>query len=77
MVSLGGFPALVEGTDTAQIEVFRVDSDAVGRGLDRLEGYPSFYDRRLIRTSHGDAWIYFMRDTGQFGPERTVEGGCW
>lgn len=77
MVSLGGFPALVPGDSTVLVEVFKIESDAVGVSLDRLEGYPSFYDRRLIPTSHGEAWIYFMRDADKFGVERDVENGEW
>lgn len=28
--------------------------------LDQLEGYPYGYNRKLVPTTFGDAWIYFM-----------------
>jgi gamma-glutamylcyclotransferase (GGCT)/AIG2-like uncharacterized protein YtfP len=40
------------------VDVFKVDPQ-VFKNLDRLEGYPSFYDRKLINTEFGEAWIYF------------------
>jgi gamma-glutamylaminecyclotransferase len=32
--------------------------------LDRLEGYPSHYDRALADTRFGQAWIYFCDPAG-------------
>ena len=62
MFSLGGFP-YVSPTDDPEfeitIEVYEVDQTTMRR-LDSLEGYPSFYDRQLVQTPFGEAWIYFI-----------------
>jgi gamma-glutamylcyclotransferase (GGCT)/AIG2-like uncharacterized protein YtfP len=59
MVSMGGFPGLVaEGNTAATIEVFRVTSKDVERSLDRLEGYPGWYDKIKIPTQWGEAFVY-------------------
>ncbi len=75
MHSLGGFPALVEGTDRVVIELYKVDDYTFSR-LDMLEGYPHMYNRRQIQTSHGDAWVYFM-ETLNWGSNGVVEDGDW
>lgn len=65
MYSMGGFPFITHDgateSDTIQIEVYQVDPYEMRR-LDQLEGYPSFYNRELIKTKYGDAWIYFIDD---------------
>ena len=62
MYSLGGFPAVVPGkkdgfADTITVEVYEVDDDTLAR-VDRLEGYPGWYERSVVHTTHGDAYIY-------------------
>ena len=47
MISLGGFPGLVDGIDSVWVEVYEVDDEGLQQ-LDWLEGYPSFYDRQMI-----------------------------
>jgi len=42
---------------------------------DHLEGYPRFYDRVQVPTSHGDAWVYFMRKVPT-GAKR-INTGVW
>lgn len=81
MVSLGGFPGIVEGGNTAvKIEVYEVDD----RGLsacNNLEGYhpeapgQGFYDRIIIPTKYGDAYIYTLGESYLRGPK--VEDGDW
>lgn len=77
MVSLGGFPACFEDEigSGVTIEVYEI-SDAAFASCDRLEGYPSFYDRKLVETSVGEAWIYFMTKakTNRYS---LVIGGDW
>jgi gamma-glutamylaminecyclotransferase len=61
MLDLGAFPALVEA-DGGPItgEVYRV---ATLERLDMLEGYPRFYNRRIVTTDSGQrAWIYFLEN---------------
>ncbi len=78
MISLGGFPGLISGTERITIEVFRLDSAQSGLSLDYLEGYPSFYNRRQILTTHGLAWVYYLdKDDGRYSNKDTVEGGVW
>lgn len=73
MYSLGSFPAVTLRGDTGiSGEVYAVDDETFAR-LDRLEGYPHFYDRTVIDTPHGEAWMYFLeREEGN-----EVEGGVW
>ena len=75
MYSMGGFPFITHGTGTIKIEVYSVDPIEMAR-LDMLEGYPSFYNRELIKTPYGDAWIYFIdgNDTTRYEP---VPEGDW
>lgn len=58
MINMGGFPAVIIGGDTSiHGEIFRVKSLKL---LDRLEGYPRFYDRIEIQTPMGPAWMYVL-----------------
>lgn len=75
MYSLGGFPGIVlDGSNnTIHGEVFEVSDFAP---LDRLEGTPSFYDRKIVDTSVGKAWVYFLRPE-QVRGLNVVESGAW
>lgn len=67
MYDLGMFPALMQ-SDTINkinIEVYEVD-DAVYKRIERLEGYPHFYDRLTIHTSVGYADIYYINKPSSF-----------
>ena len=69
MVSLGGFPGLVDMSEQDDIaciprntvgEVWAV-SDALLKGpMDTLEGNGKFYTRKKIPTSFKRAWCYFL-----------------
>lgn len=76
MYSLGGFPCIrtvfPEG-NTITVEVYEVD-DATFERLDRLEGYPSFYDRKKVGTQYGEAWIYTIEREKS---RPVVESGDW
>ena len=74
MHSLGGFPAIIPGFQNIVIEIFDVDRTTMD-ALDRLEGYPNFYDRRQITTSLGDAWIYFQHELSW--DEDPIPDGDW
>ena len=72
MYSLGPFPMVGEtGHHSIVGEVYEVDEDTA-LALDNLEGYPHFYDRIIIDTEHGPAWMYVGGHTGQI-----VESGDW
>jgi len=72
---VGAYPGAVLGGATAiQGEVYAVDGTGLRR-LDRLEDYPSLYDRRLIPSPHGRAWIYLYR--GRLNDRPVIHGGDW
>jgi len=75
MLDLGAFPALVHGHNTAVIEVYEVTLP-VFESLDRLEGYPSFYNRKEIDTKYGKAWVYYMLERDNY-MQTVVESGEW
>lgn len=70
MVSLGGFPALIPTTEVHEIEceIYEVDDECFA-SLDRLEGYPNFYEREWVRTPVGYSWVYFLPDERDHAPE--------
>lgn len=61
MIDMGAFPGLIksEEVNDIDVEIYEVDMPTYQR-VERLEGYPSFYDRQLIETSVGAADIYFL-----------------
>jgi len=78
MYDLGPFPAVTLEEDGLVIgEWVRVTDDGLAR-LDRLEGYPSFYDRVIVSdTTNGlRGWVYCMARRKVDGYER-VESGDW
>lgn len=72
---LGPYPVLCGGgTQRIHGELYRVDAWTMA-GLDRLEGYPDHYDRKLIPTPRGPAWIYFRSEPPPGA--RPIPGGSW
>jgi len=62
MVDLGSFPGVVNGKKFIQGEVWEVDKELL-RALDQIEGVSSdFYKIKLIQTTLGKAWIYYLGD---------------
>lgn len=58
LFNYGPYPAvIIDGTISIHGEVYEVDEQTF-KALDRLEGYPNFYDRKLITTPYGEAWMY-------------------
>jgi gamma-glutamylcyclotransferase (GGCT)/AIG2-like uncharacterized protein YtfP len=83
MISLGGFPALFKSevpVSKILVEIYKVD-DSEMTGLDRLEGYPSFYNREEIETSKGKAWIYFIENSSGYYEStknrEVIKSGDW
>lgn len=61
MYRLSGYPAVVEQGDTAITgEVYEVDTF---KFLDILEGHPSFFNRKVIQTEYGPAWMYVLKES--------------
>ena len=62
-VNLGSFPGVIENGGTSIVgEVYEV-TDEIFTRLDMLEGYPTFYGRKQIKTAYGDAWIYLLPES--------------
>lgn len=67
-------PWISNGGDTQiTVEVYEIDEQTL-QSLDWLEGYPNYYDRQIINTEFGEAWIYFIdnRLVGNY-----IESGDW
>ena len=78
MYSLGAFPALsLSDTPTdIVVEVYEVADAAQAQSLDWLEGYPSFYDRKVVTLADGrECWVYFIHDLTQH--QGLVNCGDW
>jgi len=75
MLNLGAYPGVVEGGSTAIIgEVYRVTRKQFA-DLDRLEDWPTLYNRKLIDSPWGKAWIYLYR--GNRRNRAVIPGGDW
>lgn len=84
MVSLGAFPAITQpsasgGSYPINVEVYSVDDDTFNN-LERLEGYPTFYDREVVQVVMSDkrivnANIYFIADINR--GRDVLEHGDW
>lgn len=61
MYSLGVFPAVsLDGNYRILGEVYRIDEEILSE-LDRLEGFPWFYHRSLVRTTDDElVWVYHI-----------------
>lgn len=86
MISLGAFPGLLNGGDTAiKGELYEVTSEEVERRLDALEGYRpgnstgNLYNKETIRLDGKDAYIYiFNRSfTNQSELSNKITTGEW
>jgi|TARA_R100000935_G_scaffold8691_1_gene18111 gamma-glutamylaminecyclotransferase len=74
LIDLGPYPVLSAGGRTAVTgEVYRI-SRLILQRLDVLEGYPADYQRRLIDTPWGRAWVY-LRASAPAG--RPLHHGDW
>jgi len=66
MFDTGGFPVVFQETAKHNVfgEVYEIDDDTL-HSLDRLEGHPSFYERREVTVDIDDTgiqqscWMYF------------------
>lgn len=78
MKSLGGYPCVTQhGSTVITGELYEVD-DATLQRLDQLEGHPHYYERKIVETSAGPAWIYLIDDPSVYeGSTRLVHDGCW
>jgi len=62
MYDFGSYPAVSERGNTCIVgEVYRISGQHLA-SIDRLEWYPDFYQRVLINTDHGEAWMYIVSE---------------
>jgi gamma-glutamylcyclotransferase (GGCT)/AIG2-like uncharacterized protein YtfP len=63
MLSLGGYPGLVEKEDIPNSkvvgEVYQISEETL-RALDYLEGHPRYYCRYKVETPFKNAWAYYL-----------------
>jgi len=60
MFDLGSYPGVMKGGSTAILgEVYKITPETLER-LDYLEGYPGYYDRCVVDTKFGEAYLYHI-----------------
>ena len=76
MYSLGAFPFVAptgNSEDKVTVEIYDIDEETMRR-TDVLEGYPSFYNRKLVHTASGqEGWVYFQKTKGT----EPIASGDW
>ena len=76
MIDLGDYPAVVQyGTYAIVGEVYKIAGDTLAK-LDELEEYPEYYQRTIISTRYGDAWMYVLSGMPD-GCISPIECGDW
>ncbi|WP_081841597.1 gamma-glutamylcyclotransferase family protein [Alicyclobacillus macrosporangiidus] len=78
MYDLGAYPAVsLNGDGVVVGEWVEVTDDGLA-ALDRLEGYPRFYDGTMVRDLNGavEGWFYHMTGRIPAGAPR-VDSGDW
>lgn len=73
MVDVGAYPAIFPGDSQIVVEVYEIDDKDLTT-CDYLEGFPSYYNRMLVDTEFGKAWIYFWDSRSDLP---LVESGDW
>jgi len=82
MISLGSFPGVVKnGKTSIHTEVYEIDENCL-QSLDSLEGFQkgrkgNFYERETIKTSFGEAFIYFYNYTISSVEDNIIKSGNW
>jgi len=73
----GAFPAVyLGGTTSIKGELYSVTEEVFLERLDRLEGYPHLYDRRIISLKSGvEAWMYYINASDREGS--VCPDGIW
>jgi len=63
MVSLGGFPGLIPDRQKTNhkivVEIYSVTND-IYKSVERLEGFPHFYQKATVSTTEGQLEIYVL-----------------
>ncbi len=75
MYNFGNYPAVSDTGDTSiQGEVYEINQQQL-ESTDRLEWYPEFYQRVIIETSFGEAWMYVVNR--QLCTDKIKISGIW
>lgn len=82
LYSLGAYPFISERGDTEiTVELYKVVCPIIAQNLDRLEGYPSFYNRKVIEikdfTSELKTYIYYIIDKHSYINNNKINSGDW
>lgn len=77
LFDLGAYPAMVRGGGRAVMgELYAIDDETLV-AIDRLEGYPTYYDRIRVELANGlDALAYILAHE-QMPRARVIESGDW
>lgn len=63
MYDFGNYPAVSEmGKTSIEGEVYEIN-EALLATIDQLEWYPDFYQRLMIGTGFGEAWMYVVSES--------------
>ena len=82
LYSLGAFPCItLNGETNITVELYKITDPKIAVGLDCLEGYPSFYNRKITSIIDNpfpeyDIWIYFI-DNENYSDRKKIEHGDW
>ena len=93
MISLGGFPGLIQdevkedkvselevlncNLNPIHIEIYEVD-DQTYKSVERLEGYPRFYDKHIFEFEGDQLEIYVLNENNKkYNNCKLIEGGNW
>lgn len=75
MYNFGNYPAVRETGETAiRGEVYEINQTQLA-STDRLEWYPDFYQRVVIETRFGDAWMYVVSE--RLCVDKVATSGNW
>ena len=76
MYDLGDYPAIVQNGKCSIVgETYAISTEILAM-LDELEECPDYYQRILINTSYGKAWIYVLAKIPD-GSICVIESGDW
>lgn len=79
MVDMGAYPGLVETntpfSSTITVEAYKIDKETLKR-LDNLEGYPLFYNRKVIKIGDIEGYIYYLNEGDKYN-YKIVREGDW
>jgi len=77
LIDFGPYPAMIPGGNTAVTgEIYLVDNYQMAR-IDRLEGYPGFYNRQIIELEDGKRVYVYLLTRAQVTGLPTIASGDW